>query len=187
MNRSHSNASWLRTDAASLDYLAETYRDLASFGKSSGDLELAINSFRQAKLIIDGLLQDDPDNENFIRTLATCHTEEVGLYLDLLNNQAALESATKAEAVYLSFANGPSPRPEDFAVATILASRRGQALTLLGRMDDARVAYETGIERGGIGSSGTRRWISVSCSRGCCCTSRRTRASSLPFPTKQKH
>jgi len=141
-----------RNDTASLDYRAETYRDLASFGKSSGDLELAIGSFRQAEEILNGLLAAEPDNENFIRTLATCDTERIGLYLDLLDNEAALESATKAEAVYLSFANGPSPHPEDYAIATMLASRHGQALALLGRMDEAKVAYEEGIKRG-------REWL----------------------------
>jgi eukaryotic-like serine/threonine-protein kinase len=146
-----------RSDKKSRDYLAETYRDYGSWGKSSGNLESAADSFAKASVILDELLADAPDDENLLRTSASIEMERVGLYLNLLNHDAALASATRCEETYVAFASSPSARDLDYVVAMLASSRKGQALALLGRLDEARSVYEAAIERG-------RTWLERSAS-----------------------
>ena len=137
-----------RSDKASLNYLAETLRDLASFGKSSGDLQLAATSFEQANQIVDALLRESPDDLDTKRTSGSIDLESIGLYLDLLKNQEALDSATRCEQVYVALVESSSVRDLDYVIAMLGTMRRGQALMLLGRADEAHEVYLAGINRG---------------------------------------
>ncbi|MEZ6138134.1 MAG: serine/threonine-protein kinase [Pirellulaceae bacterium] len=141
-----------RSDLASKDYLSSTLRDLASYGKVVGDLQLATESFESASTLLDELLQLAPADKDLKRTLGSIELERIGLHLELLDNQAALVSAERCEAIYLEMAELPSVRDLDYVVALLATGRRGQALSLLGRNDEARQAYESGISRG-------REWI----------------------------
>ena len=139
-----------RKDKASLDYLAETLRDQASLGKSSGDLQLAATSFEQANEIVDALQRESPDDLDVKRTSGSIDLEQIGLYLDLLKNQEALDSATRCEQVYVAIAGSPSVRDLDYVIAMLGTMRRGQTLMLLDRADEAQEVYLAGIARGRV-------------------------------------
>lgn len=137
-----------KPDRVSRNYLAETYRDLGSWGKSAGDLQTAAESLGQANAILDGLLVDAPDDQDLKRTAATIDMERVGFYHELINHEAALASATRCETAFVELASSEVARDLDYVIAMLATSRRGQALTLLDRPEEARVVYTEGLARG---------------------------------------
>lgn len=136
-----------RKDVASLDYLAETYRDRASLSKTEGKLQLAMDDLKQTRRIADEGLQLDPGNANLIRTKVTADGESVGIALDVLDFESAYEATKGAEEFYVQQANGESPQKTDAPIATLWSSRHGQTLSLLNKPVQARVVYEQAIAR----------------------------------------
>ena len=144
-----------RSDRESLDFYAETLRDQATLAKVTGDLDLAAKSLTSATEIIEKQLQIAPADLGLKRTMGTLDLERVGLYLDLLQHEDALQAASRCEDLYIELIDTKDLQELDYVMAVLACSRRGQALTLVGRLEEAREVYEAGIERG-------RTWLELS-------------------------
>lgn len=141
-----------RDDPKYLDFYAETLRDYASFVKVQGEIIKGAALLTKANGVVLKLLQNSPADISLKRTSSTIEMERVGLYLDLLENENALEAATRVETSYLEIIAGEESVDLDYVIAMFGTARRGQALSILGRDDEARVVYTAGIERG-------REWL----------------------------
>lgn len=137
-----------RIDDASQGYLASTYRDQGSLGKTIGDLTMASESFRKAGEILEELLARSKDDDNLKRTAASLELERAGMYEGLVEDQAALESADRSAKLFLEVVDGASVGDLDYALALMAISRHGQALARLGQHAQARAVYEEGIRLG---------------------------------------
>lgn len=135
------------TDQVGLDFLAGTYRDIGSQLKANGKLRAASDSFLQADEVADRLVLAFPDNPNNIRVIGPIALERISLYMELLNYDAALQSASSCEQIYFELAASEKPNDLDLAIAILANSRHVQLLTRMGRLEEARKAYDDGIAR----------------------------------------
>jgi serine/threonine-protein kinase len=136
------------SDQPGLDLLAGTYRDLGSFLKSDGKLRAASEAYLKADEVLSQMIRDFPNNPNNKRSVGPIAIERIGIYMDLLNYEAALASAIQCEQLYVGLAESESPDELDYAIAMLANSRHLQMLARLGRIDEARQVFIDGTKRG---------------------------------------
>jgi len=134
-------------DQLGLDLLSGTYRDIGSFFKTDGKLSAASNAFLQADEVAAGLVRDFPDNPNNLRVIGPIAIERIALYMESLNYDAAIQTASKCEQIYIELAASDAPSDLDYAIAMLANSRHLQLLARLGRYDEARKVYDDGLAR----------------------------------------
>jgi len=136
------------SDQTGLDHLAGTYRDLGSFFKAESKLRAASEAYLKADEAVSRMIRAFPDDPKIARSVGPIAVERIGIYMDLLNYEAALASSIQCEQLYVGLAESESPDELDYAIAMLANARHLQILARLGRIDEARQVYVDGINRG---------------------------------------
>lgn len=129
-------------------YLAETYRDIATLYKTSGDLKKAENWLDQSSAIVFNLTQEIQSDPMSQRSLAATDLERVGLFEDLERTDEAVEAARKSWETSLHLIDSEAKVDNDQLVALFAASRLGQQLHKQGHREEAFKIYDLALERG---------------------------------------
>ena len=130
------------------DYLAETYRDIATLRRVEGRLEDAEVALKAGTELIEELQAKEPENPEFMRTLAVIEVEEIGLHSDRLELDLALQKANSSAATFQKLMDTGSSIPMDASVLLMARSRQMLLLFKLGRLDEAKAAYIEAIASG---------------------------------------
>lgn len=136
------------SDQSELNSLAGTYRDLGSFLKADGQLRAASDAYLKTDAILSQMIREFPDDPINIRAFGPVAMERVGIYIDLLNYDAALASSIQCEQLYVGLAASDISDDLDCAIAMLANSRHLQILAKKDRIDEARQVYVEGIRRG---------------------------------------
>jgi len=136
------------SDQTGLELLAGTYRDLGSFFKAESKLRAASEAYLKADEAVSRMIRDFPNDPKITRSIGPIAVERIGIYMDLLNYEAALASSIQCEQLYVGLAESESPDELDYAIAMLANARHLQILTRLGRIDEARQVFVDGIKRG---------------------------------------
>ncbi len=105
-----------RTPAES-DYLAETYRELATNLMTAGKIREAEVSLVRSAEICEGLQKSHPENLNYIRTTALAQIELVAIETQQHHFEKAGELAEKVVAAFTKLAATEEPHAVDAAFA----------------------------------------------------------------------
>ena len=130
------------------DYLAETYRDIATLRRLEGRLEDAEVALKAGTELVKELQAKEPENPAFMRTLAVIEVEEIGLHSDRLELDLALQKANSSAATFQKLMDTGSSIPMDASVLLMARSRQVLLLFKLGRLDEAKAAYIEAIASG---------------------------------------
>ncbi|MFY8199725.1 MAG: hypothetical protein ACOVLE_03585, partial [Pirellula staleyi] len=130
------------------DYLAETYRDIATLRRLEGRLEDAEVALKAGTELVKELQAKEPENPAFMRTLAVIEAEEIGLHSDRLELDLALQKANSSAATFQKLIDTEMSIPMDAIVLLIARSRQMLLLFKLGRLDEAKAAYIVAIASG---------------------------------------
>ena len=130
------------------DYLAETYRDIATLRRVEGRLEDAEVALKAGTELIEELQAKEPENPEFMRTRAVIEVEEIGLHSDRLELDLALQKANSSAATFQKLMDTGSSIPMDASVLLMARSRQMLLLFKLGRLDEAKAAYIEAIAAG---------------------------------------
>jgi hypothetical protein len=120
------------------DYLAETYRDIATLRRVEGRLEDAEVALKAGTELIKELQAIEPENPEFMRTHAVIEVEEIGLHSDRLELDLALRKANSSAATFQKLMDTGMSIPMDASVLMMARSRQMLLLFKLGRLDEAK-------------------------------------------------
>ena len=130
------------------DYLAETYRDIATLRRAEGrlaDAELALSA---GFAIVKELQAAEPDNPNFMRTLAVGEVEQIGLHSDRMELDMALQKAISSAATFQKLIDNGQSNARDPILLLLAQARQIKLLYELGRRDEAKALATTLIPSG---------------------------------------
>jgi hypothetical protein len=99
------------------DYLAETYRELATNLLTEGKLSEAEEAIRRSMEIANDLCRKHPNNLNYIRTQALARMELVSLETRRRRFDSAKEHSDANINAFSRLANSESPHPLDLVLA----------------------------------------------------------------------
>lgn len=128
-----------RTPAES-DYLAETYRELATNLVTAGKLSEAKEAIVRSTEVIDSLRKSFPENVNYGRTVALAWLEEVEIETNQHHFERASELATAAFAEFIKLADSDEPNPLDLLMALFCRCHQVEILLRSSKLPEASIA-----------------------------------------------
>lgn len=136
--------------AAAMNYLAESNRDLGVQLRATDKLYEARDAFDEALRILTELQASDPENIAISRTTASINLTQAGLRVDLMDYAAAETLAKRGAQVLTELSGGPDAIPTDHIYAMLAIAWHGKALDLALMHDEARTVFSDGIEKGKV-------------------------------------
>lgn len=119
------------------DFLAETYRDLATLEKAEGKYAKAIEVLAKSEILIIKNLIESPNSIPFKRTLATSQLETISLLDDTGKSEEALAYAEKVAQAFRGFSESPELTDQDKFLTLFAEARIVQILGKLKRFEEA--------------------------------------------------
>lgn len=130
------------------DYLAETYRDIGTLRKVEGRLKDADGAFASALAIVKELEAAEPQSTNFMRTRALIEVEQIGLHIDRMELDLALEKAQSSASTFQKLIDTGASNTQDPLVLLLSLARQVHLLYDLGRVEEAKAITATSMEAG---------------------------------------
>ena len=126
-----------------IDYLAETYRDLAALKKNQGKLNLAQSVLEKAASLNDKNLSQDSNSIQYLRTQSLILMEQAGLLEDLGKIESAIETALKADACLHRILHSVEKKSNDEIISLFL---KAQLVSLISQSGDVERAEQAALE-----------------------------------------
>ena len=137
----------LRGDPTNALRYADVLRDSAGLQLVTGDLLKALETFEEARAVVDRLRAADPESVTFQRAEGLIHAARIGVEISVGRYDLASESADRAIAMFrkLTAVTGPQHQPYDSLMLSVVLTNKSAVHRELGDRVAALAAVEEAL------------------------------------------